>query len=137
MAEEFKPIETQAELDAIIKESVEEAVKQYENYVSKEDYDRKVEELQSQINYNDNYISEIDKENRGYKTEISKIRIAAEFGIPIEISGKLSGETEEEIRADAEKLIGFLKKSEPVAPLASSETIGKDTAYQKLLNNLK
>lgn len=134
--EEFKPIETQEELDAVIKKSVDEAVKQYENYVSKEDYDRKVEELQSQINYNDRYISQIDEENRGYKTEISKIRIAAEFGIPIEISGKLSGETEDEIRADAEKFSGFLTK-QPPAPLANPEKSGNNSAYQKLLNNLK
>lgn len=70
--EEFKPIETQEELDAVIKKSVDEAVKQYENYVSKEDYDRKVEELQSQINYNDRYISQIDEENRGYKPKFPK-----------------------------------------------------------------
>lgn len=50
-----------------------------------------------------------------------KMKVAAETGIPSDLALRLSGESEKEIRKDAEMLRGVVRKIKGAAPLASPE----------------
>ena len=120
---DFKPIETQEAFDA----AVADVKKQYEGWLSPEDYNSKTT------------IADLTAKAKAYESGALKMRIAHENGIPYELAGKLSGETEEEIKKDAETLAKFVKNQQP-QPLANTEhghTNGKDAAYKSLLADLK
>lgn len=93
-----------------------------------------VEELKGykdQLTEKDNLIKEYELKNLKY-------HVAVEAGIPLALADRLSGETEEEIKADAEKLAGFVNKK-PTLPLKPTEPQNvdpKEQAYSKLLENL-
>ena len=70
-------------------------------------------------NYESN-LGELQKEVETYKLKDLKTSIAVQAGIPLELASRLSGETEEEIKADAEKIAGFVNKKQPL-PLKPSE----------------
>lgn len=150
--ENFKPIETQEELDRVIGErlkrerettekkfegylSPDDVKKNYEGYLSPEDVKKKYE----------NYLSpeeaaKKDAEIKRYESDSVKTRIANELGLPLEMAQRLQGSNEESIRKDAEalaKVLGSAKKV--VAPLRSTETQKNDArteAYRDLVKNL-
>ena len=154
MSEEFKVIETQEQLDAILKERLtrqEESInKKYADY---EQLKKKVGELESanqklgqsatesasKLTEYEKQIAEKDLKIKGYEANSVKNRIALEVGLPFEMASRLKGETEEEIRKDAELLFKAIGASKPVAPLANPEvpTDGENQAYQNMLANLK
>lgn len=136
---EFKAIETQEQLDGIIQERLkrqaETLEKKFAEYLSKDDYNDKVEGFNLQISElnksleeerakNGTYesqIAEFTKQIKTYERESVKNRISAEIGLPYELAKRLSGDTEEEIRKDAEALKSIFGKSTTTAPLATSE----------------
>ena len=132
---DFKPIETQEAFDA----AVADVKKQYEGWLSPEDYNAKTSDLAKQLNDSKTTIADLTAKAKAYESGALKMRIAHENGIPYELAGKLSGETEEEIKKDAETLAKFVKNQQP-QPLANTEhghTNGKDAAYKSLLADLK
>ena len=132
---DFKPIETQEAFDA----AVADVKKQYEGWLSPEDYNAKTADLAKQLNDSKTTIADLTAKAKAYESNSLKMRIAHENGIPYELAGKLSGETEEEIKKDAETLAKFVKNQQP-QPLANTEhghTNGKDAAYKSLLADLK
>lgn len=103
--------EYETTLGTITKEAEENAKKYSE-------YDKKLADLQAKV--------------KGYETGSVKTRIAHETGIPFELAERLSGDTEEEIRKDAEtlsKFIGGVKKS---APLRNSDSGNDDSKTSAL-----
>lgn len=157
------PITTQEQLDAILTEKTNNAVqarlsreaKKYESYTSPDDlkalqekYDKQIAELNGALteanekaSKYDADIAERDAKIKGYETASVKTRIAHEAGLPYELHSRLTGETEEEIRKDAENLAKLMKVNVS-APLAATEkpVSQQDTqtaAYKKLLQNLK
>lgn len=127
---EFKIIETQEELDRIIterlkrnKESVTaEVTKQYEGYLSPDEVKKlndQVTALTAQLTEKDTSIADLTAKNKAYENASVKARIAHEKGLPYELAERLSGETEEEITADADILAKFVSdnKDYHVAPL--------------------
>ena len=54
--------------------------------------------------------------------------IAHEKGLPYELAERLSGETEQDIAADAEKLAQFVGSQKPAAPLYSPQGAGTAAA---------
>lgn len=113
-----KTAEYETTLGTMTKEAEENAKKYSE-------YDKKLADLQAKV--------------KGYETGSVKTRIAHETGIPFELAERLSGDTEEEIRKDAEtlsKFIGGVKKS---APLRNSDDDSKTSALRaftaSLVNN--
>lgn len=161
----FKPIETQEELDNIIKARLNR---------EKESLDKKIREevkaeYQSQINELSTFktqIEDLQKEIAGYKSTIEtekatqetdkqtiadlqakiegfetanlKTRIALNHGLPFDFANRLNGTTEDEITADAEKMADFFVQNKPQPPLKTAEPslTGEDAAYQNILNNL-
>ena len=79
----------------------------------------------------------VTAKNKAFETSSAKMKIAFESGIPFELAEKLSGETEEEIRADAEKLAGYINSNKQPSPKFSPETPTGDKQKTALLSILR
>lgn len=157
---EFKVIETQEQLDAIIGERVaraekkgeEKALQQYADYddlkKQLEEQTAKVDELNSQLTAQTETASTSAKELEDlkakvhkYETDSVKTRVAHEEGLPYDLAARLSGEDEESIRADAKALVEVVGKAKPAAPLGSAEPVVKgndrDSALREMLTGMK
>jgi len=150
--EGFKPIETQEELNAIIKDRLkrerESAEKRFEGWVSPEDHAKAIEDANKAF---DDYkkvhegdeqtIKELTAKNKEFETASLKSRIAHEVGLSYEWISRISGEDEQSIRADAEslkKLVGN-GSSTPI-PTKSTETAtpsAHDSSVKSVLNGIK
>jgi len=148
---EFKPITTQEEFDAAIKGRLSREKEKYGDYdqlksrvaeleeenvglkstieatnQSKADADKQLEDLQNQI--------------AGYETANLRTRVALQHGLPYDLADRLQGNDEESFKADAERLAGYIKKSQPVAPIRDSEPVlekTEDTLYKNLIQGLE
>ena len=97
--EEFTPITTQKALDDAAAPLIEAAVAakaaEFDGYVSAEDHQKALDDL-----------------NAAHKAELLKAyraKAALMAGLPEELADRLTGETEEDIRKDAEMLAGLTK----------------------------
>lgn len=155
MADLEKAITTQEELDAILadrlKRKDEQLAKKYGDYEEMKKrlqtyendiatYTKQLEEANKKSATYDKTVADLNAKIKGFETDSVKRKIARETGVPFELAGRLSGETEEDIRKDAEGLVKVINAGQPAAPLASTETAavnGTDAAYKKMLDNLK
>lgn len=153
MSETFKSINSQEELNAVIKERLERAEKSYqEKYADYDSLKTKNGELESKIaeltksltdtsskvaNF-EKAIADKDLTIKSYESQSVKQRIAHEMGLPYEMAQRLNGEDEDAIKKDAQMLYKAINQSKGTAPLASSETSSdqKTEAYKSMLNNL-
>ena len=128
MATEFKAIETQEDFDAAIKARLDrntktvtdEVKKSYEGYISPDEVKKlteQVDTLTKQLTEKDTSIADLTAKNKAYETASVKARIAHEKGLPFELAERLSGESEEDIAADAETLAKFISAGRAPAPL--------------------
>lgn len=101
MAGEFTPITTQEALDAAVKPliaaAVSEAVKKYEDWISPEEHQRAIDALNA--------------ENTAKLLGAYRAKAALAAGLPQELADRLTGDTEEAIRKDAELLAGLTKSA--------------------------
>lgn len=155
---EFKAIESQEELDRIIGERLtrdrearqKEIKEKYgdldELVKSKKSLEDEIVKLNGQIKDNsgkyadfDNQLADMQKKVKDYETASVKQRIAHEYGVPFEMAGRLAGETEDEIRSDAQTIAKYLKQKDapPLKSTEPAEQNGKEAAYKQLLDNLK
>lgn len=148
--EGFKPIESQEELDGIIKDRLkrerETTQKRYEGWFSPEDYNKALEDANKALDdfkkareSDAKTIEDLTAKNKAYETASMKSRIAREVGLSYEWVDRISGDDEKSIRADAESLKKLVGNS-PVLPTKSTETPqgdAKDMAYKSVLNGLK
>ena len=79
---------------------------------------------------------------KGYETDSAKTRIALEAGLPYGMASRLTGETEEEILADAKALAAMLGGTAPSSttpPLADTEppATGDNEPLRAFLRSLK
>lgn len=152
---EFKVIETQEQLDAIIKDRIAraeaKAVEKYADYeeikAQSADKDKQIAALSSKLEEQntkkgeyDKQIAELTAKVKDYEASSVKTRIAHEVGLPYELAKKLEGDNEEAIRADAEQLAKLIKP--PAAPIGSNEPVAQasnptDAALMSMLNQLK
>lgn len=140
---EFKPIMTQEEFDAAIgprlQRERETAVKPYADY---EQIKKSLGDAQGLLSQRDATIADLNKKVKGYETDSAKTRIALAAGLPYELHARLAGETEDELKKDAEalaKLFGQQEKKDP-APLRDPEGPPPDkktAAFKGLLDKLK
>lgn len=150
---EFKIIETQEEFDKAIQERLnrqkESIEKQYADYAEIKARNTTLETevgtlkttLSETNNKTENYdkdIAALNAKIAGYETANIRTKIALQHGIPYDLAGRLVGEDEESITADAKKLAELVGNKEPIAPLKDVEPNidGKDSAYKSLLENL-
>lgn len=152
---EFTPITSQEEFDNRISERLnrqkEALTKQYADY---DDLKKKVSDYETQIGSltkdaeekakayaeTDARIAEYETRIKGYESASLKTRVAHEIGLPYELASRLTGESEEDIRKDAEKLAQLVKKNQPSAPLANPEAEPVDSiraSSREMLHQLK
>lgn len=126
---DFKVIETQEEFDKAIqsrlKQKDRELADKYKDYLSpddvtalKADFDKQlqdanklVKETQDKLSTFDETVSNLTKRAEAAEKQVLKNRVAYENKLPIELSERLIGNTEEELKADAEKLSGIIKSN--------------------------
>lgn len=160
MANEFKAIETQEDFDAAIKARLDrntktvtdEVKKSYEGYLSPDEAKKLTEQVEAltaqteglrrQLTEKDTSIADLTAKNKAYETASVKARIAHEKGLPFELAERLSGESEEDIAADADKLSQFVSAGKASAPLYTPagnigmSAKGADAAVMSLLDSL-
>ena len=102
---EFKPITTQEEFDNAIKDRLERerrtAVAPFADY---EQIKNDLALLRKQSGEKDTTIAQLQKDLQSTKTDLAKTRIALEKGLPQELASRLTGETEDDLRKDADTL---------------------------------
>lgn len=151
MSEEFKPIETQEELDKIItnrlKRERESTEKRFEGWISPEDHQKSVAEANKafddykKAHENDEQtIADLTAKNKAYETASIKSRIAHEVGLSYEWIDRINGEDEESIRSDAEsikKLLGSGKAPLPTKSTEGAVTDAHTLALKSVLSGIK
>lgn len=148
---EFKPIETQEQLDAIIQDRLKRerdtTTKRFDGWVSPEDHQKA---LNDAIKALDDYkkahegdeqtIADLTAKTKAYETATLKSRIAHEVGLSYDWISRISGDDEASIRADAEALKKMVGNG-PVLPTKNPESGEKvnsgDAAFRSLLNDLQ
>lgn len=156
MAEEFKPITTQEEFNAAIKARLERQEstirKEYADYEDLKAQGAKFEEekqaYEKQAQASAEKIASLKKELdeskatvKGLQIKELKSSIAAELGLPAALRDRIAGETEEEIRKDAEILSEvFAEKNRQKLPGFNPEKApgdDKEIAWKQVLEGLK
>lgn len=147
---DFKIIETQEDFDKAIqsrlKQKDRELADKYKDYLSpddvtalKADYDKQledanklVEEANKKLSTFDETVSNLTQRAETAENKLLKNKVAYENKLPIELSDRLIGSTEEELKADAEKLSGILKpQGHGAAPLyTGTQTSQSGNTYE-------
>lgn len=146
---EFKPIETQEALDAIIKERLErqkktvtaEVAKQYEGWASPDEVKKHTDQvaaLTAKLSESETAIADLTARNSAYEIASVKTKVAHEVGLPYELAQRLSGSTEEEIRKDADALSKFAAHPQATPSFSGETPVGAtaDAAYRALAHDL-
>lgn len=146
---EFKAIETQEALDAIIKDRIErakksaadEAAKKYEGFISPDDVKKHTDQiaaLTEKLRESDTKIADLTAKNSAYEIASVKTKIAHEVGLPYELAERLSGTTEEEIRKDADALSRFAVHPQATPDFSPETPPGAtaDAAFRALAHDL-
>lgn len=137
---EFTPINTQEEFNQRISQRLEEARNaERQKFADYETVKKDLETAKADAQKKDQTITDLQTQLKGSRAELAKTRIALEKGLPVEMSGRLTGETEDEIRKDAEALSALFVKRNPAPrrdpePGAGNE---KDKALRSMLAELK
>lgn len=151
---EFKIIETQEELDKIIQDRLTRQKESLEKQFS--DYDQlktriteletengalktAAEETKGTLEGHEKEVAELNAKIAGYETASLRTKIALQNGLPFDLAERLVGTDEESLKADAERLAGFIKPTTPTPPLKDPESpagSNENGAYKNLLENL-
>ena len=149
--EGFKPIETQDELNAIIKERLkrerESTEKRFEGWVSPDEHNKAIEDANKafedykKVHESDEQtIKDLTAKNKEYETATLKSRIAHEVGLSYEWISRIGGDDEQSIRADAESLKKLVGSGQTPIPTKSTETeapSAHDASIKTVLNGIK
>ena len=115
---DFEPITTQEKLDELL--AAERA--KFEGYASPEnvaEYEKRIKTLTDKAAKLEKTNAELDSANKAHELNALKNKVARESGLRYELADRLSGTTEEELRADAQKLAEYTAVT---APLKSTES---------------
>jgi hypothetical protein len=145
---EFKPITTQEEFDAAIKGRLSREKEKYGDYdqlksrvaeLEEENVDLKstIEATNQSKAAADKQLEDMQKQIVGYETASLRTRIALQHGLPYDLADRLQGTDEESFKADAERLAGYMKKSQPVAPIRDIEPQVGDNKIMQMKSMLR
>ena len=115
---DFEPITTQEKLDELL--AAERA--KFEGYASPEnvaEYEKRIKTLTDKAAKLEKTNAELDSANKAHELNALKNKVARESGLRYELADRLTGTTEEELRADAQKLAEYTAVT---APLKSTES---------------
>lgn len=151
---EFKPIETQEELNNIIgyrlkqnEEKVREGFKGYKSPDEVADLQKNFEAELTKLKTAseaekaglEDQLKQVQGQVAEAKLESLRMTIASEMGIPAGLAKRITGTDEESIRADASELAKYTTSttSTPLAATEVDEGDSTDAALRKLANDLK
>lgn len=135
---EFTPIMSQEDFDKAIQKRLaqkeREVSEQFKEYLSpekqselKKEYEKRLEEAKDAIKTaeekaksSNQTVTELTKRAEQAEASLLKNRIAYENKLPLELAGRLMGDTEEDLKKDAENLAALIKPS-TAAPLRTTE----------------
>ncbi|WP_076647299.1 phage scaffold protein [Latilactobacillus sakei] len=146
----FKTIETQEELDKIIKDRIDRVNEKYADYDQlksrNEELTAENSALQTTVSETSEKVKGFDQEKAdmmakisGFETSKLRTQVALKHGLPIDLADRLQGEDEAALTKDAERLSGFMKPDNPTPPLANPEGpqgSDKNESYRKLIENM-
>ena len=154
----FTPINTQEEFDAAIADRLsrdrQKYAKQFEAEMKEKGWKTTEEvasltkdltdkvaaltaQVQSQTETINGHQAEVDGLNaklHNYETASVKTAVALEMGIPYQMASRLSGDTEEAIRADAKAMAALIGGANQPAPLPGGGT-GPKTSTSEMFAN--
>ena len=147
----FNAIETQEELDNIVKERLkrerEANNKRYEGWISPSDHQKALEEANQTLEdykkareTDSQTIEDLAAKNKAYETATLKSRIAHEVGLSHEWISRIGGEDEQSIRADAESLKKLVGTGTPLPtknPESGENLDPSKTAFRSVLSGIK
>lgn len=153
MSEEFKAIETQEELDAIIGKRLERERKntaeKYADYdelkAYKEnselkfaDVTRALEEANETIKSHASEVETLNSRIKEFETKDFKRKLAVEVGLDISLADRIAGEDEKAMKEDAEALAKVFKAShsQPLATTEKGVPDEKTEGYKQMLKEL-
>lgn len=149
---EFKAIETQEQLNAIIKARLDREKEKYADYDQLAEKIKKLEtentSLKQTITDKETSestsltrISELEKDVTTWKQKSLKQQIAMKNGLPFDLADRLQGDSEESLNEDAERLASLVNVKNYTQPLADKEpnfeSKGTDAAWREVVKNLK
>lgn len=130
MSEQFNAITTQEEFDAAVAE----------RYGDVAGLKQQVETLTTERDGHASTVATLQAQVKAYQTAELRQKIAREKGIPPEMAHRLSGETEKDIRADADTLSALIKGIKGPAPMynpEAGEEKGEKAGFRALLRKMK
>lgn len=147
---EFEPINTQEEFDKKIKERIKRETDKFSDYEDLKEQvgklNKKIEDLNSELSGKDTKYSDLEnkyKESESkiakYESDSVKTRIALEAGLPYEMIERVNGGTEEEIKADIDKLLSFTSSRTITQPMFTGnedDSSSIDSALKQMANSL-
>ena len=149
---EFKAIETQEQLNAIIKARLDREKEKYADYDKLSEKIKNLETENSSLKQtitdkeasestNLTKIAELESNVNSWKNKSLKQQIAMKNGLPFELADRLQGDTEESLTEDAERLASLVSVKNYTQPLADKEpnieSNGIEAAWRSVVKNLK
>ena len=149
---EFKVIETQEQLDAIIKSRLDREKAKYSDYDTLAEKIKNLEtentnlkqtitEKETSESMNLTRITDLEKDVTSLKQKSLKQQIAMKNGLPFDLADRLQGDTEESLNEDAERLASLVSVKNYTQPLADKEPAfkekGVDSAWRDVVKNLR
>lgn len=156
---DFEAITTQEQLDGILKDRLarqndkhtREIAEKYGDYdqlkTKTAEYEKRIAELEdsaksaagTKAEY-DAKIADAEAKIKNYELRAVKTQVAIEAGLPFDLADRLTGDTADDIRKDAEKLVAAMNKNAKVAPLVGASVNatedGVTAAFKKINPNM-
>ena len=150
---EFKVIETQEELNEIIKKRLEREKSKYADYDTLSEKIKtletekiKLEEtIKTQKETDKGYVSkiaELEQTISGWESKALKQKVAIKHNLPFELANRLQGDSEESLEEDAERLASLMAVNnnktytQPLANVEPESTNSTDAAWKGMLDIL-
>lgn len=153
MSEENNKTFSQEELNSIVSDRLNKEKSKYEKQIEEltaktNSYEQQIANFTSQLEEINKKAATSDEELKAKESKIQeyesaalKMRIAHEFEIPYELANRLSGNTEEEIKADAEVVKKLLGTTKGYAPMKTTEDSASesnlDSAFRQFSRQLQ
>lgn len=150
---EFKVIETQEELNEIIKKRLEREKSKYADYDTLSEKIKtletekiKLEEtIKTQKETDKGHVSkiaELEQTISGWESKALKQKVAIKHNLPFELANRLQGDSEESLEEDAERLASLMvvnnnkTYTQPLANVEPESTNSTDAAWKGMLDIL-
>lgn len=149
---EFKVIETQEQLNAIIKARLDREKEKYADYDQLAEKIKKLEtentslkqtitDKETSESTTASKIADLEKDVITWKQKSLKQQIAMKNGLPFDLADRLQGDSEESLNEDAERLASLVNVKNYTQPLADKEPNleinSVDAAWRDVVKNLK